>query len=893
MKIYNPSLLSTDVTGSIRLTNEATASLLGELTGSLDNRYILSGSVSQADWNTLENRPDGILSGSVTIQTSGSSIYSTNPEAGPNFGTVNNIILGDGAGFNTKDSNSQYSNFIGYNAGYDSCDIIASNFIGSSAGYQSKGANSSNFIGEYAGQESEDVNNSNFIGSSAGYQSKGANSSNFIGEYAGQESEDVNNSNFIGTSAGFQVCNSPQSNFIGQNAGIGSINSPQSIFIGLASGEGASETNHALFIGTGAGSNSINTNNSIIMGLDAGSGNLCNSENSIFMGFESARGAINVDHSIFIGRGTGHRTTDSCYSIFMGYNVGRCNESNGSVVGRNNIIIGTNITLPSNRRDSINLGGIIFATGSHFSTTGNPFDETVGNGRVGINVVNPQYALHICGLVYADTYCNLPSGLISSSTQIEGILPSGVVSGSSQIDVTQTTNYASVVNTSTNQTIGGNKTFSNNVIVSGDLSVNGTVNYTSTCNFNVGDNIIELNYGGSATLGGIYVKDVSGTLTSGSLLWNSTTDRWIAGPSGSESNILLANGDGVVSGSSQITLAGDISGTANNTSITTNCIVNDDVNTNAGIIYTKLNLNGSGLVSGSSQVDHNTTTNYVANQHIDHSTVSISPGLGLSGGGTIAATRTLTLDTGSAHFISGSRSALPSGSVSGSSQITSLLPTGTISGSAQVQINSTTGTLCVNKGGTGDTTYTNGQLLIGNTTGNTLTKATLTGTTNQITVTNGAGSITLSTPQNTHTAACVQFGSFGVGTAASGVTGEIRATNEVTAFFSDDRLKTRLGKIEDALNKVKQLNGYYFVENDVAKSLGYTNDNRQVGVSAQEVQSVLPEVVTTAPISDEYLTVRYEKLIPLLIEALKDQNNIVETLINEVEELKNLLNNRG
>lgn len=77
-------------------------------------------------------------------------------------------------------------------------------------------------------------------------------------------------------------------------------------------------------------------------------------------------------------------------------------------------------------------------------------------------------------------------------------------------------------------------------------------------------------------------------------------------------------------------------------------------------------------------------------------------------------------------------------------------------------------TVAVNKGGTGQTSYTNGQLLIGNTTGNTLTKATLTGTSNQITVTNGGGSITLSTPQNIDTAATPQFARIGLGAAADG-----------------------------------------------------------------------------------------------------------------------------
>jgi len=62
------------------------------------------------------------------------------------------------------------------------------------------------------------------------------------------------------------------------------------------------------------------------------------------------------------------------------------------------------------------------------------------------------------------------------------------------------------------------------------------------------------------------------------------------------------------------------------------------------------------LVSGSSQINHNATTNYDANQHVDHTAVSITAGNGLSGGGTIASTRTLTLDTGSTHFTNGVKS---------------------------------------------------------------------------------------------------------------------------------------------------------------------------------------------------------------------------------------------
>ena len=71
-------------------------------------------------------------------------------------------------------------------------------------------------------------------------------------------------------------------------------------------------------------------------------------------------------------------------------------------------------------------------------------------------------------------------------------------------------------------------------------------------------------------------------------------------------------------------------------------------------------------------------------------------------------------------------------------------------------------------------------------------------------------------------------------------------------------------------NLAIKLNGYYYVENEVAKELGYNNDDIQVGLSAQEVQKVLPEVVTQAPIDEKYLTIWYDKLIPLLIEAIKE-----------------------
>lgn len=92
-----------------------------------------------------------------------------------------------------------------------------------------------------------------------------------------------------------------------------------------------------------------------------------------------------------------------------------------------------------------------------------------------------------------------------------------------------------------------------------------------------------------------------------------------------------------------------------------------------------------------------------------------------------------------------------------------------------------TGVLPVANGGTGQSTFTNGQLLIGNTTGNTLAKATLTGTSNQLVVTNGAGTITLSTPQDIHTGATPQFTRLGLGAAASSTHNLLIAGGTITA----------------------------------------------------------------------------------------------------------------
>jgi hypothetical protein len=134
-------------------------------------------------------------------------------------------------------------------------------------------------------------------------------------------------------------------------------------------------------------------------------------------------------------------------------------------------------------------------------------------------------------------------------------------------------------------------------------------------------------------------------------------------------------------------------------------------------------------------------------------------------------------------------------------------------------------------------------------------------------------------------------GGFSVGTASDPGAGAIYATGAITAFFSDQRLKTVSGKIENALDKVAKLSGVYYTFNDTAKSFGYDSDEEHVGVLAQEVEAVLPQIVKAAPFDldennnsksgEHYKTVQYEKLVPLLIEAINELQAKVKLLENK------------
>jgi len=132
------------------------------------------------------------------------------------------------------------------------------------------------------------------------------------------------------------------------------------------------------------------------------------------------------------------------------------------------------------------------------------------------------------------------------------------------------------------------------------------------------------------------------------------------------------------------------------------------------------------------------------------------------------------------------------------------------------------------------------------------------------------------------TTADSQFNSVGVGTAPSATTGQIRATDDITAFYSSDvALKENIQNIPSASDKIEQLNGVLFdwkqdwIDTNGGED-GYFVRKSDVGVIAQDVEKVLPEIVGTRP--NGIKAVKYDRLCALLIEGFKEMKKEIKQL---------------
>ena len=458
----------------------------------------------------------------------------------------------------------------------------------------------------------------------------------------------------------------------------------------------------------------------------------------------------------------------------------------------------------------------------------------------------------------------------------------GIAYGSGTIDVDNT-----VVRTSTAQSIAGVKTFSDNVIISGDLTVNGTTTTINTNELAIGDNIITLNSdetGAPSQNAGIEVE--RGTSTNVAIRWNESTDQWEFSNDGTTyvafgtSATFTGTTDGVNEGTTNLYYTdarADARATLRINAATTDNISEGSTNLYYTNTRARTEIEGADLdLAGNKVLFANKYDNLVdlPSATTYHGMFAHVHGTGkgyFAHGGawrvlldeTSSTTDNISEGSTNLYYTDARAQAV---SINNVVEDTSPQLGGALNANS-FDIDMGTNVITDAKVGQWDTAYGWGN----HASAGYITSA-------------GTATNFSSTTQNS------QFNSIGVGTAASTTAGEIRATNDVTAYYSSDaNLKTNVVNIENALDKVKQIRGVEFdwtqeYIDDKGGEDGYFVRKHDVGVIAQEVEAVLPEVVGTRENGTK--AVRYDRIVALLIEAIKDQQS-------QIDELKQIITDIG
>ncbi|MEA4930835.1 MAG: hypothetical protein VB026_04600, partial [Anaerolineaceae bacterium] len=274
---------------------------------------------------------------------------------------------------------------------------------------------------------------------------------------------------------------------VGTLAGTGVTFATSSNFFGYGSGYQATNAYHSNFYGSGAGFQSTNAFYSNFFGINAGY-NAPSADSSNFFGRRAGDAASNASNSNFFGYYAGRSASNASFSNLFGYQAGMTFAGNN--LGSNNIIIGTNISLPNATANSMNIGGVLFGTGFQSDTTAtNPYTTPVAGGKIGIGTSTPEYRLTVQDTANPLQLVGLQAG--TSTDQILSVDGSGVVRriSASSLQTSITNNFlaenglfTSMVNgvlaTSTADKLFTFHAYSSNLSVS--TSTGGNVAYTLT-----------------------------------------------------------------------------------------------------------------------------------------------------------------------------------------------------------------------------------------------------------------------------------------------------------------------------------------------------------------------------------------------------------------------------
>jgi hypothetical protein len=618
-----------------------------------------------------------------------------------------------------------------------------------------------------------------------------------------------------------------------------------------------------------------------------------------------------------ISAGAGDITEVNPSSIFSDSTTGLIHLSTGTEVGGTKGVQG-NIH-------------IAISTGSAHFTQG--VEKALPSGLVSASAQILDGSNIISSSEQIDDFLFNIDGLVSSSTQISGydvfLEKNGdsVFSGSSQVDVSQTTNYSSInqySDTKVKTKLNTETVISGSSQVDYDSIQNQPTTITSpqitklafisvtqsvdldTLEINVGNNTNKVGYTDALVKTKLNTEGVisgSSQFIDGSGIVSSSAQ--ISG----YDVFLEKNGDGVFSGSSQVD-ADSVQNFDSNvlTKLNAEGVFSGSTQVNADSITNfdsnvKAKLNTETVISGSSQVSLSSVTGYSSTEHFTQGNITT---VGTVTSGDVSAILPSGVISGSTQLTSVYLEINGDNVVSGSTQINSLFGGTSVSSSLDSRIVSlesdihthanktnldtinqnlaTTNNVVFADGDfTGDVQI-NGSLVVqGSATE--LQVSELRIEDKLITVASGSANSTaangggIEIDRGSDTNASILWNHtdtrFDINNGIH-VTGTIKATDDIIAFASSDkRLKDNIKPIPWALDKINKIGGYSFDWNEDRQDIYKGTD---IGVIAQEIEEVLPELVQTR--ENGYKAVKYDKLVSLLIEGIKD-------LSKQVEELKN------
>jgi hypothetical protein len=494
--------------------------------------------------------------------------------------------------------------------------------------------------------------------------------------------------------------------------------------------------------------------------------------------------------------------------------------------------------------------------------------------------------------VYANATYSSPVGTISSTTvqdalaeldtekaALAGASFTGNVSTSGNLRVTDTTQ--STGEGTGALVVSGGASFSGNVYISGNLQVAGTETIFNANNLSIADSLIYLaddNSGDVLDIGIVSSFTNPGYQHTG-FVRDATDGVWklfanvaaeptttIDFTNATYSNLRIGNLTSIGGTFTGNVGADNLSATNLTGTLTTAAQTNV---TSVGTL-TGLTVSGAPVPNANVSVNLGSTSAWwsilYANTHVG-ATATFT---GNITAGNVSATNLVGAITSSqvttALGFTPYNSTNPSGYTTNTGTVTSIATAGTVSGLTL----------------TGGTITTSGTITLG---------GTLSLTSGQVTTALGYTPYNSTNPNGYISAvpnASTQVSSLGVGTAASGTSGEIRATNNITAYYSSDsRLKENVRDIPDALAKVTAIGGKLFDWTDeyIADHGGlddYFMRKADFGVIAQDVEQVLPEAVRTR--EDGYLAVDYEKMCALAFAAIKELQQQVHLLEQQIKD---------